>query len=65
MTHFATPERELSAVEAELTAVLDSDAALTDGFEPLGLVLIAKDLAYSIVLLALTTRLDVDRWWSQ
>lgn len=65
MTHFAIPDGDFSPTEAELASILDSDAVLIDSFEPLGLVLITRELSFSIVLLALNTGLDVDGWWSR
>jgi hypothetical protein len=65
MPHFAIPDGEFSPTEAELASILDCEAALTDGFVPLGLVLVTSELRFSIVLLALTNGIDVDRWWAR
>lgn len=65
MTHFATPDGEFSPAEAEFASTLDDDTLLIDTFAPVGLTLVTRDVSFSVLLLALTTGLDIDQWWTR
>jgi hypothetical protein len=65
VTHFAIPDGEFSPVEAEFASILDDDTPLIGSFAPVGLVLVTRDLSFSILLLALATGLDIDQWWTR
>lgn len=66
MTHFAIPGDEFLPLEAEPVSIFDlGDMMLADGFEPLGLSLVTRDLTFTIVTFALAAGFDAAGWWSR
>ena len=59
MSHFAIPDGDFSPAEAKLASTFGSDAVPFDTFAPIGLALVARDIAFAAGLLAVATGLDV------
>jgi hypothetical protein len=65
MTHFAIPGGEFPPAEAELASVVNSDEARLGDFAPLGLLIIAREFRFTVILIAETTSFDADKWWTR
>ncbi|MBS2546955.1 hypothetical protein KGQ19_08745 [Catenulispora sp. NL8] len=68
MTHFAIPDDEFLSLEDEdefVPILDDGDMTLSDGFAPLGLSLVPKELTFTIVIFAFAAGVDTARWWSR
>ena len=66
MSHFAIPGDENLPMGDEYVPMADDVAMmLAEGIEPLGISLVPKDFTFTLLVFAVTSGVDVARWWSR